>query len=548
MGKKSIPWWKKTVFYQIYMPSFCDGNQDGIGDFIGITGKLPYLKKLGVEGIWLTPFYPSPKVDNGYDISDYRAIDTDYGTMKDFDFFLQKAHNLGIHVIIDMVLNHTSTEHAWFKESKSSISNPKRNWYIWKKPSNSGISNNDISNTSCVLNNWISFFGETAWEFDESTGEYYYHSFAKEQADLNWANKEMKQAIFGVLQFWLDKGIDGFRLDVINNLTLCEELQDNPYDEKGEQIHQYDVNQEGIHGVIQELKQFIHQFKDKFLVGEISSDQLELIHSYVGSEELDTTFNFNLGSKSKFELQDFYQEICKMKIYDKTDYPTLFFGSHDMARYRSRFQFSEREVKLLATFMLCFRGIPFIYYGEEIGMKNRDYKDINSARDVQGVLAYEHALLEGKSIEEALLRLNEMGRDKSRNLMQWENKRYGAFSTKEPWLPPDEDYKNCNVALQMNQPDSIYSCYHALLKLRKEWSALQTGSLQGLSCEDGIVQFQREEDDNKILVLLNFSDKAKDLSYLKLDIELVLFTSIYGKESFSKLEGKEAMVVICRAR
>lgn len=544
MDKMSIPWWKKTVFYQIYMPSFCDGNQDGIGDFVGITSKLPYLKELGVQGIWLTPFYPSPKVDNGYDISDYRAIDPDYGTMIDFDSFLQKAHSLGIYVIVDMVLNHTSTEHVWFKESKSSINNSKRDWYIWRKPNSENITNhNDTLKQDRLPNNWRSFFGEKAWEFDEATGEYYYHSFAKEQADLNWANSEMKQAMFAVLQFWLDKGIDGFRLDVINNLTLSETLQDNPYDEKGEQVHLYDVNQEGIHSVIQEIKQFVHQFENKFLVGEISSDQLELIHSYVGSEELDTTFNFNLGSKKNFEIKDFYHEIDKMQCYDENDYPTLFFGSHDMARYPSRFRFGEKESKLLATFMLCFRGIPFIYYGEEIGMLNRECKELVSARDVQGILAYKQALAEGKSMEEALEQLNERGRDKSRNLMQWSNEDNGGFSATEPWLPSDGNYNVRNVAILEKQPNSIYGCYRALLKLRKEWGILQTGSLQNLICEEGMIQFQRKENNIIILVLLNVSNKTKDLSSLKLDKGQILYTSFYNKESVHVLEGKQAMVV-----
>lgn len=294
-------WWKATVFYQIYMPSFCDSNHDGIGDFAGISSKLEYLKRLGVGGIWLTPFYASPKVDQGYDISDYYSIDPDYGTMEDFEEFIQKAHELGIKVISDVVINHTSTEHQWFKESRSSLANPKRDWYIWKEP----VEGKEP-------NNWESFFGEKAWEYEEQTGMYYYHSFAKEQVDLNWTNPEVKQAVLEMLDFWVKKGIDGFRLDVINNLTLTDTMLDNPYDEDGKQIHKYDVNQNGIHDFMKELKEYLSKEKELFLVGEISSDDVEIIHSFTGDGQLDTTFNFNLGSMETFEFDAFYRQIEKM--------------------------------------------------------------------------------------------------------------------------------------------------------------------------------------------------------------------------------------------
>lgn len=530
--KNDRPWWKRVVFYQIYMPSFCDGNKDGIGDFVGITSKLHYLKELGIGGVWLTPFYPSPKVDNGYDISDYKAIDPAYGTMENFDEFIKEAHRNGIKVIIDMVLNHTSSEHQWFKESRSSLTSPKRNWYIWRKPIKEG-----------VPNNWESFFGGSAWEYDETTGEYYYHSFAKEQVDLNWSNEELRLAMSEALQFWIDKGIDGFRLDVINNLTLQQELKNNPYLENGEQNHLYDVNQEGIHETIKEIKQFVNKYQDKFLVGEISSDDLKLIRSYAGKELLDTTFNFNLGSKAQFEINDFYQEISLMKDTYIIDYPTLFFGSHDMSRYRSRFQLELREVKLLAAFMLCFRGVPFIYYGEEIGMEDRIYLDIKDAMDIQGNLAYHQALKDGKTVKEALFILNKKGRDKSRNIMQWSEDIYGGFSTTNPWLPPNNSFNECNVASQKQQSESIYTCYRKLIKLRNEFSALQTGELCNLSCEDGIISFVRVQEDVSVLIMLNFTENEKDLSDLNLEAKQILYSSIYDKTDYTRLERKEALIV-----
>ena len=288
-------WWKETVFYEIYMPSFKDGNNDGIGDFKGIASKLDYLHKLGVKGIWLTPFYPSPKVDNGYDISDYYNVDKDYGTLEDFKDFLEKAHKLDIKVIGDIVLNHTSSEHPWFKESRRSKDNEKRDFYIWRKGK---------------PNNWESFFGGDAWEYDDVTKEYYYHAFAKEQVDLNWANPRVYDEMIKVLKFWLDLGVDGFRFDVINFLTVNEDLSDNnPYDENGEQIHKFDKNQKGILDIIRRLAKEIKNIKeDAFLVGEVGSEDLNDLIDYSGKDLLDVVFNFNLGSMESFSAEKIYKE------------------------------------------------------------------------------------------------------------------------------------------------------------------------------------------------------------------------------------------------
>lgn len=507
-------WWQQAAFYQIYMPSFCDGNGDGIGDFIGITSKLPYLKELGIDCIWLTPFYTSPKVDNGYDIADYYAIDKDYGTMEDFEAFIEKAHSLGIRVIADIVLNHTSNQHIWFKESRSSLDNPKRDWYIWKKPVNDGMPNN-----------WESFFGEKAWEYDEHTKEYYYHAFAKEQVDLNWANIDMKKAVFDILAFWMDKGIDGFRLDVINFLTVNDTLTDNPYDEDGEQIHQYDTDQEGIMNIMKELRTFTEQYKDKFLVGEIGSEELAKIYSYVGDDKLHTTFNFNLGSKKSFEIQDFYNEIEKMHRLYKKDLPTLFFGSHDMSRFPSRFNLTDEEVKLIATFMMTFRGIPFIYFGDEVGMRDLTYKNINMAKDIQGIIAYHKAIEAGKTESEAMEALNKAGRDKSRSVMQWNDRKYGGFSDVEPWIAMGDNYKTHNVAKESVDRKSILKYYQKMLKLRKVYKALSLGECIELGMKDNVIYYIKKYESQEMMIILNFSTKDISIDTFNVEVKTCISSS-----------------------
>lgn len=487
------------MFYQIYMPSFCDGNGDGIGDFAGIRSKLPYLKKLGVGGIWLTPYYRSPKVDQGYDISDYYAIDPDYGTMEDFDAFLQEAHRLGIRVISDVVINHTSSKHPWFLESRSSETNPKRNWYIWKKPVNGK-----------EPNNWESFFGEKAWEYDETTGEYYYHSFAKEQVDLNWANPEVKEAVFEMLRFWVGKGLDGFRLDVINNLTMTDCMADNPYDDKGQQIHLYDVNQTGIHDFMRELKQHLSKDRDLFLVGEISSDKLNVIRSFVGDGQLDTTFNFNLGSMDSFVFSEFYEQLKKMtEMYQGKDYPTVFFGSHDMQRFPSRFHFNDNQVKNLFVLMMSYRAIPFIYFGDEIAMKNYECYQITDARDVQGIIAYDQAKAEGKSEEECIRILNEGSRDHGRNTMYWDDSQYGGFSEAVPWINYQQQ-PGISAREQMEDETSVFSCVSRLNRYRTELDALIKGDCTVDSPRNGVV-ICRRNDTEKIWSIINFSEKDFEL-------------------------------------
>ncbi|WP_174567629.1 glycoside hydrolase family 13 protein [Gottfriedia acidiceleris] len=504
-------WWKQTTFYEIYMPSFMDGNGDGIGDFPGIISKLDYLKELGIGGIWLTPFYPSPKVDNGYDISDYYSIDPDYGTMEDFELFIEESHKRGIRIIADLVLNHTSSDHKWFKESKSAKNHPKRDWYIWRdKP-----------------NNWESFFGGTAWEYDEITNQYYYHAFAKEQVDLNWANPEVKKAMFDVMDFWLQKGIDGFRLDVINFLKVNNSFKDNPNEiEKNEQLHLHDKDQEGVLSIISEIAEFVNRYKDKFLVGEVGSEDLSILKDYSGVNKLDVVFNFNIGSISEFDPNRIFQQLYETEqAYDENQLPTLFFSSHDMSRFTSRFGGDEVRAKLVATLMLTAKGVPFIYYGDEIGMRDWTTDDIKKMKDVQGLTAYELKMQSTNSEDEALKVANEKSRDKSRTPMQWNSQVNVGFSTVEPWITIPSQTLDINVENQMQYSNSMLSFYKSLLKLRSQYTSLQLGQYELLKYEEDLLYYIRSYKDEKIIVILNFSNEPKSItldSYRQLKFELLL--------------------------
>lgn len=487
-------WWEKTVFYQIYMSSFCDGNGDGLGDFKGIASKLDYLKKLGIGCIWLTPFYPSPKVDQGYDISDYYDVDPQYGTLQEFQNLIQQAHARGIRVIADMVMNHTSSEHKWFQESKSSRDSEKRDWYVW----HSGIDGR-------VPNNWESFFGGSAWEWDEGTQQYYYHSFAKEQVDLNWQNPEVQKEMFRVLDFWVEQGVDGFRLDVINNLTLTDELRDNPVDETGKQIHLYDENQTGIKDIMKRLRSHFSPEKQIFFVGEISSDQLNVIHSYAEDDLLNTTFNFNLGSQPRFDFNIFFEQLKEMsRLYKGENLPTIFFGSHDMQRFPDRFQFNEAQIRNLFTLMMTYRALPFIYFGDELGMRNFVCHSIEEARDVQGVLAYHRAVDAGKTPKECLDILNQESRDHSRNTMIWSNESNGGFSTVTPWIPYQPQPIQPAFA-QQTDPDSLFSFVAKLVHCRTTIDALAFGDVDVQKAADQVLFCKRSFLKTTVYIWINFS-------------------------------------------
>ncbi|WP_239257106.1 alpha-amylase family glycosyl hydrolase [Listeria ilorinensis] len=469
-----MKWFKQTVFYEIYIKSFCDGNGDGFGDLLGLTERLDYLVELGIGGIWLTPFYPSMQVDNGYDVSDYCAVDPLYGTLADFQVFLREAKKRDIRVVIDMVLNHTATNHRWFKEHPD--------YYIWKEQPN----------------NWTSFFGGSAFSWDVERGQYYYHSFAHEQADLNWANPAVKEEIKQVLRFWLDLGVDGFRFDVINNLTLDLTFPDNPVDENGEVLHKYDKDQLGIDGVLTELAAFCRDLRpDVFLVGEISSDQLPEIARYSHPELLDVTFNFNFGSIETFAPEKLFQELVEMeKVLPAGQMPTLFFGSHDMSRSFSRLANQNLPLaKLLAFVILTARGVPFIYNGEEVGMSDLTFASVSEMADIQGIMAYEQGITAGMSEQQALFDASQKTRDKARGPMIFADGQ--AFSTaNRTWLKQNQE--------SSEKVQQIFAYYQRLLAFRKlaKYAAEPYTLLQ---YEEECITYQR----GKYFFAANFSKHKK---------------------------------------
>ncbi|MEP6792688.1 MAG: alpha-glucosidase [Saprospiraceae bacterium] len=480
-------WWKEIVFYQIYMPSYCDSNGDGFSDFKGMISKLDYLHSMGIKGIWLTPFLRSPKIDNGYDVASYRDIDQQYGEMNDFNMFLEEAHQRDIKVIIDMVFNHTSTDHAWFQESRKSKDNPYRDYYIWRDEPN----------------NWESFFGGTAWEKDRLTNQYYYHKFDIRMADLNWSNPMVRNEIQDVIRYWLHKGVDGFRLDVINFLTTDQNWTDNPI-EDGKQNHIHDMDQRGVKDAMRFIKSTMQEFDQRFVVGEIGSDKLEILHQYQAPDLMDVVFNFNFGSIETFSADRIFQEIQKMDSV-LSDYPTLFFGSHDMPRMIDRLADGDTDKACaLAALMLTAKGVPFIYYGEEIGMHNIHASDASEIIDIQGRTQYSMALDAGNVIEEALKTGNKHNRDKSRSPMQWNDDTFAGFSKHKPWIKVNENYKQVNVASQQKEVNSVWNVYHALIELRNVEKTLQYGDYGELELKDQRILFTRMYQIEKITVIINF--------------------------------------------
>jgi len=487
-------WWKETVFYQIYMPSFQDSDGNGISDFNGMTSRLDYLQALGIKGIWLTPFLSSPKVDNGYDVSDYYQIDPVYGTADDFKNFLNEAHKRNIKVIMDMVLNHTSTDSKWFQESRKSTGNPYRNYYIWKdKP-----------------NNWESFFGGGSWKLDTLTNQYYLHKFDTRMADLNWSNPGVVIEIQKVLRFWLDKGIDGFRFDVINFLNTDTIMTDNPViDGKLQAV--YNINQPGVKKAISIIRSTVNEYKDRFTVGEIGSDRIEILKQYQSPQLLDVVFNFNFGSIPSFSVERLFNELQSME-QNMPGYPTLFFGSHDNPRIMNRLAGGDiKRARALAVLMLTAKGVPFIYYGEETGMENITADSFDEIADIQGKTFYKLAINAGKSPDEALLEGNNHNRDKSRSPMQWDNSTNAGFTTGKPWIKLNQNYREVNVKTELRAEKSMLKTYKALLLLRNTEKALQYGSYDKLERKDDLICFSRTYKKDKITVMINFGKEQSVL-------------------------------------
>jgi len=519
-NKKEWVWWKHGVIYQIYPRSFYDSNNDGVGDIPGIIMKMDYLSSLGIDAIWLSPVYTSPMHDFGYDISNYREIDPVFGTLDDFKKLLQVAHSRGIRVIMDMVMNHTSYLHQWFQESRSSLNNPKRNWYIWRSGRNGH-----------PPNNWQAAFGGSVWEWDENSNQYYLHSFLKEQPDLNWRNEEMQKAFFEEIRFWLDLGVDGFRLDVINWIAKDKDFRSNPsiIGINGLQRHVFDRNRSRSHKIVKKLRKLIDSYPNRMTVGEVFTlppGNPELSASYLGTgkDQLNLAFDFSLiyrwWSASLYHscLKRWYESI------PPDGWPAIVLSNHDMPRAISRFGMGKNrdaKAKVAAAFLLTTRGTPFLYYGEEIGILNVK-------------------LTRGQIIDPFGKRFYPIyaGRDRSRSPMQWDNSQHAGFSRVTPWIPLNPCYKKNNVEFQESNNLSLLSWHKALIALRKEHKALHRGTWISVADGDnGFLAFYRIFEAEKILVILNFTDNNKRFSLGKEStFQVLLSTQMPNKQKFRTTE------------
>ncbi|WP_148323672.1 glycoside hydrolase family 13 protein [Clostridium cuniculi] len=508
-------WWKEAVGYQIYPRSFKDSNGDGIGDLKGITSKLDYLKDLGINVIWICPMYKSPNDDNGYDISDYQDIMDDFGTMKDFDELLEEVHKRDMKLIIDLVVNHTSDEHPWFIESKSSKNNPKRDWYIWREGKN-GIE----------PNNWESIFKGSAWEYDKNTEEYFLHLFTKRQPDLNWECKELREAVYNMINWWLDKGIDGFRVDAISHIKKEEGLTDMNNPEGLKYVESFDkhMNVEGIHKYLEELKERTFDNYDIMTVGEANGVDAEEADLWVGEEngKFNMIFQFEhlhlwgAESENTFNVKNYKKVLTKwQKALDGKGWNALYIENHDIPRVISTWGNDKEYLRECATaFGLMYfmqQGTPFIYQGQEIGMTNVKFDSIYDYNDVKGINIYKEKLAEGLTKEEALKYVWAVSRDNSRTPMQWDDSINSGFTEGKPWINVNENYKNINVQAQLKDEKSILNFYKKMITIRKEYKTLIYGSYDLILDEDEkIYAYTRTMGNEKFIVIVNLShDEAK---------------------------------------
>jgi len=527
MDKK---WWKESVVYQIYPRSYKDSNGDGIGDIQGIISQLDYIQSLGVDVIWICPVYKSPNDDNGYDISDYRDIMDEFGSMDDFDQLLYGVHERGIKLIMDLVPNHTSDEHEWFQESQKSKDNPYRDYYYWRK-----------GDDASPPNNWPSFFGGDAWEYDKATGEYYLHLFSKKQPDLNWENPKVRQEIYNVIKFWLEKGVDGFRMDVISLISKQMDFPDTHTTDFNETIKQYYANGPRIHEFLQEMNAEVLSKYDIMTVGEGPGIDLGNGLNYVAKDrhELNMIFHFghmfiDNGPGGKydpvpFSLIDFKNvfNAWDEQLKDK-GWGSIFLGNHDFSRIVSRFgndspAYWEKSAKLLATMLLTLRGTVYVYQGEEIGMTNVAFDSIDDYQDIETLNSWKEAKANGKDMNEFLKSVHLQSRDNARTPMQWNNKKNAGFSEANPWLKVNPNYQSINVEKQSDDPQSILNYYRKMIAFRKANPVLVYGDYQSLDNENNqIYAYRRWYDDQEFIIIHNFSEEVVNWGWeLGGDYELV---------------------------
>ena len=514
-------WWKESVVYQIYPKSFKDSNGDGIGDIRGIIQKLDYLKELGVNVLWISPMLESPQDDNGYDISDYRRIYKEYGTMEDYEELLSEAHKRDIRILMDLVVNHTSDEHNWFIESRKSKTNPYRDYYIWKDPVNGK-----------EPNNWGGAFGGSAWEYDPQTQMYYMHLFSKKQPDLNWENEKVRQEVYDMMKFWCDKGIDGFRMDVISMISKDQsfpdgEMNNSLYGDFGP----YCVHGPRIHEFLQEMNREVLSKYDIMTVGETSGVTIEEAQKYAGEarNELNMVFQFEhvengsgdygKWTTEKYDFKEFkrimikWQEELQGKAWN-----SLFLGNHDQPRSVSRFgndnpAYRETSAKMLATCLHMMQGTPYVYQGEELGMTNVYFDKLEDYRDIESINFFTELTEAGLMTPEYMMKcLMLRSRDNARTPMQWDDSAQAGFTDGAPWIKVNPNYKEINAAQQLEDPNSIFYYYQKLIRLRKEKDIIVYGGFEPLYRDDEqIFAYIRRQDQEKLLTVCNFSDKNAEM-------------------------------------
>ena len=515
-------WWKESVVYQIYPRSFCDSNGDGIGDLNGITGKLDYLKELGIDVIWLSPVYKSPNDDNGYDISDYQAIMDEFGTMEDFDRMLATAHEQGIKIMMDLVVNHTSDEHKWFIESRKSTDNPYRDYYIWRPAKEDGS----------LPNNWGSCFSGPAWEYDKTTDMYFLHLFSKKQPDLNWDNPAVRQDVFDMMNWWLKKGVDGFRMDVISLISKEPGLPDKETGINGYATFNVSANGPHVHEYLQEMRQKALNNADTITVGECSGVTLEEAKKYARSDEkeLNMVFQFEhmdvdsdekagKWTTRKMDLRNLKKILTRwQKGLQDIAWNSLYWENHDQPRSVSRFgndsdEYREISAKMLATCIHMMQGTPYVYQGEELGMTNCPFNTLDNFRDLESINAFHELTEQGKMTEEDMMAaIGYKGRDNARTPMQWDDSAYAGFSTTNPWIMVNPNYTKINAKDQVNREDSVFKYYQKLIKLRHESELIVYGTYDLILDDDkDIYAYIRTLGDEKLIVYCNFSENTREV-------------------------------------
>ena len=550
-------WWKKSTVYQIYPRSFNDSNGDGIGDLPGIIEKLDYLKELGADVIWLSPVYDSPNDDNGYDIRDYYSIHPEFGTMEDFDRLLDEAHLRGLKIIMDLVVNHTSDEHRWFKEARKSKDSPYRDYYIWRAPSNGK-----------EPNNWGSVFSGPAWEYTEETGEYYLHLFSKKQPDLNWENEKLREEIYSMMRFWLDKGVDGFRMDVINFISKVPGLPDGVKDEGslyGDGSPYY-MNGPRIHEFLQEMNRKALAPYNVLTVGEMpgAAPEEALVYTKPENHEVNMIFTFehmdlDSGPGGKWDVRPLDLRALKQNL-DKWQtslngigWNSLYWNNHDQPRAVSRFgddgEFRSKSAKMLGVCLHMMQGTPYVYQGEEIGMTNTAFPSISHYKDIEILNMFKEKKEQGFSEEELMKAIHIKGRDNARTPFQWNSSPHAGFTEGTPWIEVNPLYKEINAERDLASEDSIFAFYKQLIRLRKSMDIITDGGFRMLLEDDpSIFSYLREKDGEQLLVICSFSREEEEVpeELLSMADKGDLILSNYSEWTQGKLQPYEASVYLIK--